>query len=97
MTQFWLQIRSRIESGHDMALSHKAKKRWALVVLIIGLPVYIVVALNVVALFDRPPLWLEFMIYVALGIVWAIPLRSLFLGVGQADPDGQDHTNKNND
>lgn len=73
-----------------MALGYKTRKRLALLVLIVGLPVYIVVAVNVVALFDRPPIWLEFLVYVALGIVWALPLRSLFLGVGQEDPDKQD-------
>ena len=73
-----------------MALRHKTRKRLALLVLVIGLPIYIIVAVNVVALFDRPPIWLEFLIYVALGVVWALPLRSLFLGVGQEDPDKQD-------
>ncbi|MEM9344587.1 MAG: DUF2842 domain-containing protein [Pseudomonadota bacterium] len=70
-----------------MALSYKARRRWALFILVVGLPVYIVVAINVIALFDRPPLWLEFIIYVSLGILWAIPLKSIFKGIGQADPD----------
>lgn len=68
-------------------LSHKARKRWALVVLLIGLPVYIIVAVNVVDLFDRPPFVVELLIYVALGIVWALPFRWLFRGVGRDDPD----------
>ena len=38
-----------------MALSYKARRRWALIILLIGLPIYIVVAVNVVALFERPP------------------------------------------
>ncbi|GGL76630.1 DUF2842 domain-containing protein [Wenxinia marina] len=70
-----------------MALSHKARKRLSLLILVIGLPAYIVVAVTIVNLFDRPPIWLEFAIYVALGIVWALPFRAIFRGVGRHDPD----------
>lgn len=70
-----------------MGLSYKARKRWALVALVLALPLYIVVAVNVIELFDRPPFLLELAIYVALGIVWALPLKRLFKGIGQPDPD----------
>ncbi len=70
-----------------MALSYKARRRWSLVILLIGLPAYIVAAISVVNLFDRPALWLELLIYVGLGIVWALPFKFVFKGVGQADPD----------
>jgi len=70
-----------------MALSYKARRRWALVVLLVGLPVYIVVALNLVALIDRPSILVEFAIYVGLGLVWILPFKKLFKGIGQADPD----------
>lgn len=73
-----------------MALSYKARKRWALVVLLVGLPVYVVVAVNLIDLFERPPIWIELVIYVALGVLWAIPLRHLFKGIGQKDPDARD-------
>lgn len=58
-----------------MALSYKARKRWSLVILLVGLPVYIVAAVNVVELFERPSILVELLIYVALGIVWALPDR----------------------
>ena len=70
-----------------MALSYKARRRWALVILLVGLPLYIVACVSLVALFERPSLVLEFGIYVGLGIVWALPLRFVFKGIGQADPD----------
>ena len=70
-----------------MKLSWKARRRWALFALVIALPLYIVVALNVMMLFDRPPFLLELAIYVALGILWAFPLKRLFLGISQPDPD----------
>ena len=70
-----------------MALSYKARKRWSLVILVIGLPLYIVVAIGVVGLFSRPPILLELAIYLVLGFLWALPFRAVFRGVGQPDPD----------
>ena len=70
-----------------MPLSYKARRRWSLVILLIGLPVYIVVAVSVVNLFDRPPILVELLIYVALGLLWALPFKYVFRGVGQPDPD----------
>ena len=75
-----------------MPLSYKARRRWALVILLIGLPIYIVVAVTVVSNLDRPPLWLEFAVYVGLGIVWALPFRFIFRGIGQPDPDAAPDT-----
>ena len=73
-----------------MTLSYKARRRWALIILLVGLPLYIVAALNVVALFERPSFWVELMVYVGLGVLWAIPLKFVFKGIGQADPDAKD-------
>ena len=70
-----------------MALSYKARRRWSLVILLIGLPLYIVAAVTVVNLFDRPHILLELAIYVGLGILWALPFRAVFRGVGKPDPD----------
>ncbi len=70
-----------------MALSYKARRRWSLVVLLVGLPAYIGAAWFMMSLFDRPSIWVELAIYVVLGIIWAVPMKAVFLGVGQADPD----------
>jgi hypothetical protein len=70
-----------------MALSYKARRRWSLVALLIGLPAYIIVCVGVIGLFNKPPFWLELIIYIVLGVVWAFPLKSIFRGIGQADPD----------
>ena len=68
-------------------MSYKARKWLAGLILVIGLPVYIVLALNLVSLFERPPILVELLIYVGLGVIWAIPLKFVFKGIGQADPD----------
>jgi len=70
-----------------MALSYRARRRLSLLILAVGMPIYVVAAVTVVNLFERPPIWLELLIYVALGIVWVLPFRSVFKGVGQVDPD----------
>ncbi|MEO1733414.1 MAG: DUF2842 domain-containing protein [Pseudomonadota bacterium] len=68
-------------------LSYRARRRWSLVILLVGLPAYIVSAVTVMNWLDRPSLWVEFGVYLALGIVWALPFRFVFRGVGQADPE----------
>ncbi len=79
-----------------MALSYKARRRLSLLILLVGLPLYIVVAVTLTnwldARFGRQPIWIEVAVYVGLGFLWALPFRKVFRGVGQADPDapGQD-------
>ena len=68
-------------------LSYKARRRLSLLILLVGLPLYIVVAVNVIALFDRPSILVEVFVYVSLGVLWAFPFKYVFRGVGQADPD----------
>ncbi|NCQ25627.1 MAG: DUF2842 domain-containing protein [Rhodobacteraceae bacterium CG17_big_fil_post_rev_8_21_14_2_50_63_15] len=70
-----------------MALSYKARRRWALVVLLVGMPAYVVVAVSLLGLIDRPSFWVEVLVYVGLGVIWILPLKRLFLGVGQPDPE----------
>jgi hypothetical protein len=70
-----------------MALSYKARRRWALIILIFGLPLYIVMAVTIMNLIGRPSIWVELAVYVGLGVLWAFPLKSIFKGIGQADPD----------
>jgi len=67
----------------------KARKRWSLVILLVGLPVYIVVAVTLVNLMDRllgrQPILLELAVYVALGILWILPFRRVFSGIGKGE------------
>ena len=68
-------------------LSYKARRILSLLILLVGLPLYIVAAVNVIALFDRPSILVEVLVYVSLGVLWAFPFKYVFRGVGQADPD----------
>lgn len=68
-------------------MSYKLRKFLCAVVLLIGLPLYIVAALYLVSLFERPSMAVELAVYVILGVLWALPLRALFRGIGRPDPD----------
>jgi hypothetical protein len=71
-------------------MSWRWRRRLAILALVLGLPAYIIVAVNVVALFDRPGILVELLVYVALGVAWALPMRRLFLGVSRPDPDREE-------
>jgi Protein of unknown function (DUF2842) len=73
-----------------MALGYKTRRRLSLLILLVGLPLYIAAALYVVSLFERPSIWVELAVYVALGVVWALPFKAVFKGVGQSDPEARD-------
>ena len=70
-----------------MALAYKTRRRLSLLILLVGLPLYVAASLWIISLFDRPPFLLELAVYVILGIVWALPFKAVFKGVGKADPD----------
>ena len=73
-----------------MALSYKARRRWSLVILLIGLPLYIVFVVGILGSVERLPFLLELLVYVLLGVVWILPFKFVFRGVGKEDPDKQD-------
>lgn len=71
-------------------MTFKTRKRLALLVLIVGMPLYVIAAVSIVGLFDRPPILAELAIYVGLGVVWILPFKRLFLGIARPDPDTVD-------
>lgn len=76
--------------GLKMALGYKARRRWALLILLVGLPLYVVAAVTVVGWIERPSVLIELAIYLGLGFLWAMPFRFVFRGIGQPDPDAPD-------
>ena len=64
-------------------LSIKLKKRLSLLILLVGLPIYIILSITVLNLLDRPPIIVELGIYLILGILWALPFKYIFRGVGK--------------
>ncbi|MEZ5887948.1 MAG: DUF2842 domain-containing protein [Paracoccaceae bacterium] len=72
-------------------MSHRARKRLALLILLVGLPLYVILAVSLVNWLDRSfgrlPIWAEVPLYAILAFAWAFPLKPLFRGIGQAGPD----------
>lgn len=79
-------------------MTYKARKKLALFVLVVGLPIYIIVAATIMSYMMtqevRFPLVVEFIVYVVLGIGWAFPLKWVFKGIGQPDPDAPESSQK---
>jgi hypothetical protein len=73
-----------------MALNYKQRRRWSLILLLVFLPIYILVAVVIMSVAGRAPIAIEVTIYVILGVGWVFPFKSVFMGIGQADPDAQD-------
>lgn len=76
-------------------MTYKIRKRLSLFILLVGMPAYVVVAVSLVNwLFpdplNKPSIWMELAIYIGLGIVWILPFRAVFRGIGQADPDARE-------
>ncbi len=70
-----------------MALSYKARRRWSLFILVIGMPAYVAFVWWVMSLMERLPFIVELVVYVFLGVAWILPFKFVFIGVGQPDPD----------
>lgn len=68
-------------------MTYKQKRRWALLLLVVFMPIYVLVAVAIMSQVGRAPLVVEFVIYVVLGVAWVLPFKKVFLGIGQADPD----------
>ena len=70
-----------------MKIRYRTRRLLSLLILLVGLPIYIGVVVLVISKFDRLPMFVELILYVLLGVVWAFPLKFIFMGVGQKDPD----------
>ena len=70
-----------------MSINYKNRRRISLFLLLVGLPVYVIVAINILAFSERPSILIEVIIYLSLGIIWALPFKFIFKGIGQADPE----------
>ena len=74
-----------------MALTHKQKKRYSLLILLVLLTIYIVVAVTLTSTLmpgdGATPILLELQIYILLGVAFFFPFKGVFMGVGQPDPN----------
>lgn len=68
-------------------LSYIARRRLSLVLLLVWLPIYVVIAATIMSGLGRQHILVELVIYLILGVAWAIPFKFVFKGVGKEDPD----------
>ena len=68
-------------------IPYRARRRLALLVLLVFLPAYIIVAGAFFALPPRLPLLVELAAYAFLGVAWAWPFKFVFRGVAARKPD----------
>ena len=65
----------------------KTRKRLSILILVVGLPLYVIVAVSLMnwldATYGRQPIWVEVVIYLILGVLWALPFKRVFRGVGK--------------
>ncbi len=70
-----------------MALKYKTRRRLALLILVVGLPTYIVLASQLASWIAPSSELVQLFIYIALGVAWILPCKKIFLGIGQPDPE----------
>lgn len=75
-----------------MALRYKTRKRLSFLILLVFMPLYVIVAVNLVELLDRSalPVWVEFAMFAVLGVAWVFPFKAIFRGTAKPDPDAPD-------
>jgi len=71
-------------------MTYRARRILSLLLLLVWLPLYVVAAVTVTGWFDRPHILVELAVYAGLGVLWALPFRRVFRGVGREDPDRDD-------
>lgn len=68
-------------------MTWRTRRILALVLLLVWLPIYLVAALVLTGWMGRQPALIEMVVYAGLGVLWALPFRRVFLGIGREDPD----------
>jgi len=57
------------------------KKIIAYLILLVFLPLYIIFVVTIISLIDRFDMWIEFLVYVFLGVAWIVPFKFIFMGL----------------
>ena len=73
-----------------MKLKYKTRRKLSLVILLIGLPLYILVVVTGLGYFVNIPTLIELIVYVFFGVIWIFPFKFIFSGVGQSEPKKDD-------
>ena len=69
-----------------MKIKYKTRRVLSLLILLFGLPVYVICVVTGMAFFPNVPAFLELFLYVCFGVAWVFPVKFVFKGIGQNDP-----------
>lgn len=72
-----------------MAMTPKGRARLSILVLVVVLPIWIIIAVNLADLVSRENILVELLVFAVLGVVWILPFKKLFLGVAAKNRDDQ--------
>jgi len=70
-----------------MKIPYKIRRVLSLLILLVGLPLYVFCVVTGMTVLVNLPKFIELIIYVFFGVVWVVPLKFVFRGVGQSDPN----------
>lgn len=70
-----------------MKLKYKTKRLLSLLILLFGLPLYAILVVTGMTFLSHIPIIIELLLYIFFGTVWVFPLKVIFRGVGQSDPN----------
>ena len=70
-----------------MKINYKTRRFLSLVILLVGLPLYVAAVVTGMAFLINLPMVIELFIYIFFGVVWVFPVKFIFRGIGQSDPD----------
>lgn len=65
----------------------KTRKRLSILILVLGLPGYLIIAWMILGWlsdnYGRLSWWAELLVVVVLGIIWILPFKRIFTGIGK--------------
>lgn len=65
----------------------KTRKRLSILILVLGLPGYLIIAWMILGwlsdTYGRLSWWAELLVVVVLGIIWILPFKRIFTGIGK--------------
>ncbi|PQM58921.1 MAG: DUF2842 domain-containing protein [Rhodobacteraceae bacterium] len=70
-----------------MKINYKTRRFLSLIILLVGLPLYAAAVVTGLAFLIKLPMVIELFIYIFFGVVWVFPVKFIFRGIGQSDPD----------
>ncbi len=70
-----------------MKMSYNSRRILSLLILLFGLPMYVICVVSGMAFLHNLPMYLELILYIFFGIIWVFPVKFIFKGIGQKNPE----------